>query len=1118
MSNFSRKAVAVGLSLTTAVWFAGSVVPAFAQTSQATIDALLAQIAALTAQITALQGGSPAPSTSYTFTRDLTVGSKGDDVKALQQWLNAKGYAVAATGAGSPGNETTTFGPATKAALGKFQAANSISPAAGYFGPKTRQVVSSMGGGVTPPGGSVVVSGPSTVSLSPLNPATTNVPINSSTTAFEVVPVLTVRIMAGASAVTVTNLNVLRSGLSSDQDLANVFLLDGAKIITTNIGMNAGTVQFANAAGLFTVNAGTYKDISVAVSISSSATASGHTYQFSIPSAASITTVGGTVVGGVFPVMGNTMTAASVSNLGGITVTNGSTSNNASATALSVNAGQAKFNAGQFTLQANNQAVSVQSITLTNTASLAPSELANISLWNGATQIGMSQSIVGNNQVTFDLSANPLQLAAGQSVQLFLYTDIVGGVNRYFQFSVQHNYDIVAKDMMFNIGFLPAMSTGSFPMSLSYVNVQQGTLTLTRSFDSPVNYLLPGGTNQTIAKFKFVAGGEAVKITQLDAVVTTIANLTNLKVIDDQGTQIGTTQTTVATTTSYTNLNYLIPAGTSRVVSVIVDVGSSKTGTLSATINNITGQGYTSLATVPTTGELSSTGNTLSATTNMLTAALNSTMGATTVIAGQLNAKIASFTLTAGSGSAVTVSNFQFTTAAVGYDPASKYQNLVLKYGTTQIGSVQNVLTNGGSMTFSAAQPISIPAGGQIILDVYADVKTGAGSSTSTPGIVTLPLNGVSATAVATTQSITAVGGTPTTGQTITLDTPGVITYSAGSMPVSAQIGMGVTGVKLASYQVSGSVKEAMTITSVYLTGSSSQAGLFTNFKLMNGSTPIGSALASTFDGTSTYTLTWVGVNIPVNQGGSLTLDVVADANTYSALSGVYTASANTTSTAAIKQIDFQGNASSQTGTVTSSASGNAFVLVRNTLSAGTASGVSYTTTIGDGAVVGGYTFTAGNAAGTTDPVYLNQLVLNNVYSGATVSSTPTHDLKLYVLDAANGNQLIASSTASSTSGSSATFTLNMNGASTGGANGGAGITINKGTSRTLLITADLTGTGLTAVAFARTNATVAISFQNKLTNFTWTDGTRAANMISADSAYGYSNVPLVGSANALSL
>jgi hypothetical protein len=100
-----------------------------------TLAALQAQVQMLLAQIAALSGGASG------FTRDLTVGSTGSDVKALQTWLNAKGYAVASSGAGSPGNETTKFGGLTRAALAKFQAAVGITPAVGYFGPKTRAYI-----------------------------------------------------------------------------------------------------------------------------------------------------------------------------------------------------------------------------------------------------------------------------------------------------------------------------------------------------------------------------------------------------------------------------------------------------------------------------------------------------------------------------------------------------------------------------------------------------------------------------------------------------------------------------------------------------------------------------------------------------------------------------------------------------------------------------------------------------------------------------------------------------------------------------------------------------------------------------------------------------------------
>ena len=72
------------------------------------------------------------------FTRDLTIGSTGDDVRALQQLLNDLGFLIADTGPGSPGQESTYFGERTRQALIRYQQANSISPASGYFGPLTR--------------------------------------------------------------------------------------------------------------------------------------------------------------------------------------------------------------------------------------------------------------------------------------------------------------------------------------------------------------------------------------------------------------------------------------------------------------------------------------------------------------------------------------------------------------------------------------------------------------------------------------------------------------------------------------------------------------------------------------------------------------------------------------------------------------------------------------------------------------------------------------------------------------------------------------------------------------------------------------------------------------------
>lgn len=93
----------------------------------ATVEELQAQIAALMAQISGMSG-STGTTAACTFTRSLTVGSEGADVKCLQDALTPTYF-------NNAGGSTGYFGPLTQSAVAAWQSANGISPAAGYFGP-----------------------------------------------------------------------------------------------------------------------------------------------------------------------------------------------------------------------------------------------------------------------------------------------------------------------------------------------------------------------------------------------------------------------------------------------------------------------------------------------------------------------------------------------------------------------------------------------------------------------------------------------------------------------------------------------------------------------------------------------------------------------------------------------------------------------------------------------------------------------------------------------------------------------------------------------------------------------------------------------------------------------
>lgn len=111
--------------------------------SNLSIEALKTEIAALERKVQELlaeiksRSAALPESAAYPFTRDLTVGSRGSDVRALQIFLVQQDTGPAARALGANGT-TRYFGPLTRAALAEYQAKVGIKPPVGYFGPITR--------------------------------------------------------------------------------------------------------------------------------------------------------------------------------------------------------------------------------------------------------------------------------------------------------------------------------------------------------------------------------------------------------------------------------------------------------------------------------------------------------------------------------------------------------------------------------------------------------------------------------------------------------------------------------------------------------------------------------------------------------------------------------------------------------------------------------------------------------------------------------------------------------------------------------------------------------------------------------------------------------------------
>lgn len=205
-----------------------------------TVAELQAQINALMAQLATLQGGS---SVSTTFTTDLTIGSKGDQVSALQQALVSKGFLTMPAGVAYG-----YFGNLTKSAVAAWQAANGITPAVGYFGPKSR---AAFGGAVagTPGTPSTPATPGSTGITTPgvegTLTVTTGTVSNSTVYADDnMAPVLSFKAKAQNSDIAIQRIKLDLAGSSNvyTKAFTKVYLVDEAGTTVASSDLNSSTV------------------------------------------------------------------------------------------------------------------------------------------------------------------------------------------------------------------------------------------------------------------------------------------------------------------------------------------------------------------------------------------------------------------------------------------------------------------------------------------------------------------------------------------------------------------------------------------------------------------------------------------------------------------------------------------------------------------------------------------------------------------------------------------------------------------------------------------------------------------------------------------------------------
>jgi len=855
---------------------------AFATPAKAdTVSDLQTQVNALLAQIAALSGSSTTGGscTGFTFTRNHKMGETGGEVMQIQKFLNSMADTrVAATGAGSPGNETSYYGAATKAAVIKFQnkyAADILTPVGLTSGTgnwfastraKANMLNSSCGttggttGGVTPTGTGLVVAAAA-------QPANSLAPQGVSRVPFTT---FTLSNTSGAP-VTVSGVTIERAGLASDSVFSGVVLLDSNGIqvgVSKTFNSNHQTVVGET----MTIQPGQSQTFTVAGNMASSlASFAGQVVAISVIGVNTTSTVSGSL-----PITGAQHTINATLSVGTVST---STSAFDPGAAQNRNIGDTgvrfagiKFTAG------SGEDIKFHSIRWRQVGSVSGSDLANVM----TVVDGVEYPTVVSSDGKYFTTVFPggILIKKGFTKDVYIKGDIVGSnsSSRTVDFDIDKVTDVYFVGQLYGYGIAPS---GTYtPWFSGYVTTIQGAsvTTIAKANEVAAQNIAVNVENQPLGGFVVDLKGEAISVQSMVFTVATSGTgaglLTNVSIVDANGVVVagpvdasgaGTTLTFTDTVTFPTGRNVYTIKG--RAPSGWTNNGTvALSSTPSSGWTNITGQTTGNSITL-TNGAF--TMNTMTVRAAALAVNVSATPAAQNIVAGGQGVLFANYQFDASqSGEDIRFSTFKpkYNNGSFAGSPAN-LSSCQLFDGSTALNSGSNIVnpsTTASSTadlgTFTFDNPLVITKGTVKTVGLKCNVSSTAhAASTYQIGVDSTNIGLIGATGVTSSNSVTATGA-GATGQTMTVASAGSVVVSTdASSPSYALASAGSSGVTLGVYKFRAT-NEDVNLNRVGLkltnTASSSASDLVTVTLHKADGTQIGSATFTGSNANATSTLT----------------------------------------------------------------------------------------------------------------------------------------------------------------------------------------------------------------------------------------------------------------------
>jgi len=815
MSSKLSKITSLVVSLTTIVWLSGFT--AFIPVANAqSIQDLLDQIARLQDQLRALQSGSGSV-TSCNFTRSLTVGSRGEDVKCLQQYLNANGFTIASSGSGSSGNETTYFGSLTRSAVARWQAANGISPAAGYFGPISRAKALAGGPGPTPtPTASPVPGGSVSVSLASSQPAPGLFPLKAVSVPFTKV---VFRASSDGDA-TIDALTVQRTGSANNAAFDGIIALDedGVRLGTSKtLGSDNRVILTED----FVVKAGQSRTITIAGDAAGSLdTYAGQVGSLSLVGA---TTKGNTAVNATFPMVGTSHTVNSTLVIGTATLTRGPLDPGSGVTK---EVGSTGYTFSSLRVTAGSaEKIKLTAVRWNQSGSASDSDIKNVIIKIDDKEFPATVSSDGKYYSSS--FGGGIEIDKGLSKEILIKANIESGSSRTIDFDLFREADLQVHGLSFDYDIKPTAATttadndddGEFQNAEPFydafqvtigaetiqVNASAGVIAQNIGISLPDQPL--GGFDVTVKGGSVSVGKMVFRINRASGSggTSNTSDITNISLVGPNNTvvagpvDVSANSNRTDGTITFTD-TVVFPVGTNIYTlkgKVGTDFANNDKILASTTPSSdwTTVKGLTTNTTVSPTPSVAQTSLTMTVKSGDLRVSTAPTPASQTIVAGLKKFNFANFTFnTTASGEDIRINSVQVEYNFGQANSNDDLANCQIFDGVTALNTGSNVVngantdTTGDDKTFTFDQSMLLPKGGIKSLALKCDTTSTTTTVASTYNW-TLEIPGDADDMVPTgvTSGSTLIETyDDTTGQAITLTSGGALAIRKGDLTVSA--------------------------------------------------------------------------------------------------------------------------------------------------------------------------------------------------------------------------------------------------------------------------------------------------------------------------------------------